>query len=148
VFQGLGCTFDLDVAAPVDGPCFVPANKSITKETDGLRSCWEGFVWMNPPFGRRNGVIPWLKRFFDHGDGIGLVNALTSSQWFQEWLPRSSTILFPQTKTKFIRPDGVIAKQPASGCVLFSAGTRGREVLLDSADLGMVLNVVGGVSSI
>ena len=34
---------------------------------------WAGFVWMNAPFGARNGLEPWLAKFFAHNNGIALV---------------------------------------------------------------------------
>ena len=114
IFDGLGGRFDLDVAAPIpfDGPYCVPASRRLTIEDDGLSQPWEkhhrqivrpAFVWMNPPFGKRNGVVPWLKRFFEHGHGIGLVGALTSAGWFHDWMPRASGLFFPRGKTRFIR---------------------------------------------
>jgi hypothetical protein len=30
---------------------------------------------MNPPFGSRNGHVPWLRKFLDHGNGIAIVRA-------------------------------------------------------------------------
>lgn len=147
IFDGLGCDFDIDVAAPIDGPWFVPAASRFTLETDGLKSSWgcgvaiKAFVWMNPPFGKRNGHVSWLEKFFDHGNGIGLVNALTSSGWFHDWMPKASGLFLPRGKTQFVRPDGTVAKQPASGVVLFSAGERGREVLRACSIPGMFLEV-------
>jgi predicted RNA methylase len=38
---------------------------------------WSGTVFMNPPFGRRNGHVPWLRKFLAHGDGIAIVRAYT-----------------------------------------------------------------------
>ena len=62
LFNALGLQFDLDPCSPGPGH-WVPANKIYTKEDDGLTSPWEGSVFMNPPFGGRNGHIPWMKKF-------------------------------------------------------------------------------------
>lgn len=137
IFDGLGCEFDLDPCSPSHGPCYVPAKRRYTRHEDGLLQKWSGFVWMNPPFGPRNGQVPWLKKFFDHREGIGLANALTSAGWFHEWMPNASGLFFPRGKTQFVRPSGEVAKQPASGIVLFSAGPRGREILCDCKLPGM-----------
>lgn len=137
IFAGLGCRFDLDPCSPIDGPCYVPVDRGFTAADDGLDQAWAGFVWMNPPFGQRNGQVPWLRKFFEHGNGIGLVNALTSAGWFHDWIPRASGVFFPRGKTKFVRPDGFVAKQPASGCVLFSSGEHGRQILKSSSLTGM-----------
>ena len=141
IFAGLRCKFDMDVAGPCYGlgPDFVPAIRTLTRFDDGLTTRWVGFVWMNPPFGKRNGQVPWLRKFFEHGCGIGLVNALTSSGWFHDWMPKASGIFLPRGKTRFVRPDGTVAKQPASGVVLFSAGDEGRVILRDCKMDGMFL---------
>ncbi|UCL89307.1 DUF1073 domain-containing protein [Pseudomonas sp. HS-18] len=39
---------------------------------------------MNPPFGGRNGHVPWLEKFLAHGNGIAIVRAYTSAAWFHE----------------------------------------------------------------
>jgi hypothetical protein len=141
IFDGLDCQFDLDPCKPSYGPWFVTADAGYTREDDGLKKEWRGLVWMNPPFGKRNGQVPWLERFFEHGDGIGLVNALTSSGWFHDWMPKASGLFLPRGKTQFVRPDGTVAKQPASGAVLFSAGERGRDVLRQATLAGMFFDV-------
>ena len=141
IFEALQCRFELDPCGPVDGPNFVPASRSFTRRDDGLSKKWRGMVWMNPPFGTRNGQVPWLDRFFNHGDGIGLVNALTSAGWFHDWMPFASALFFPRGKTKFIRPDGSIAKQPASGIVLFAAGEEAKAILMTCEMAGMCLQM-------
>ena len=76
IFDALGLIFDLDPCSP--GPAhWVPARKIYTKEDDGLVQPWSGTVFMNPPFGRRNGHVPWLRKFLAHGDGIAIVRAYT-----------------------------------------------------------------------
>jgi len=78
---------------------------------------------MNPPFGGRNGHVPWLVKFLDHGNGIAIVRAYTSSGWFhQHVVPRAELLCFPKGKTKFIRPDGSIGKEPGHGVVLIGMG--------------------------
>jgi len=144
IFDGLNCKFDLDVAAPCSGITHVPCSHRFTSQTNGLTNDWiihqfSPFVWMNPPFGKRNGVVPWLRKFFEHGHGIGLVNALTSAGWFHDWIDGASGLLFPKGKTRFLRPDGSSARQPVTGIVLFSAGEHGRKILRDSTIDGLYL---------
>jgi hypothetical protein len=78
--------FDLDPAHPGrDNPyCCVPARRIFTKADDGLRQPWPrgALTFMNPPFGGRRGQVPWLKKFFQHRNGIALVAARTSADWF------------------------------------------------------------------
>ena len=123
IFDALGLAFDLDPAHPGrNNPhCVVPTRKNFTKADDGLRQPWHGLVWLNPPFGGRRGQVVWLRKFFTHGNGIALVAARTSSDWFHsEVVPHAQLLLFPNGKTKFVRPDG--SKEPGTGVVLISMG--------------------------
>ena len=78
VFDELGLSFDLDVAAPPGGPAHVPCDRWFTKADDGLSQPWTGRVWMNPPFSR---VGIWTERFVEHGNGVALVQA-SRARWF------------------------------------------------------------------
>jgi hypothetical protein len=90
---------------------------------DGLRQRWDGLVFVNPPFGGRCGHLPWLHKFFDHGNGVAICRAYTSSWWFHEVvLPRAEVLCFPKGKTKFIRPDGSIGTAPGHGIALIGMG--------------------------
>lgn len=122
VFDALGERFDLDVAAPEDGPRHVPCESWLHE--GGLVKMWRGFVWMNPPFGGRNALAPWLKRFFAHGDGIALTPDRTSAPWWQDAAQRADAILLTRGKIKFERPDGSVGGSPGSGVTLWAAGRR------------------------
>lgn len=121
IFAALRLTFALDPCSPGPGH-WVPARKIYTKADDGLARPWEGLVFMNPPFGGRNGHVPWLRKFLDHGNGVAIVRAYTSSAWFHEWAVRAQAMLFPKGKTKFIRPDGSVGVAPGHGVVLLGMG--------------------------
>jgi hypothetical protein len=129
IFAALGLTFDLDPCSAGEGRDYVPAVQRFTKADDGLSQPWNGLVWMNPPFGKRNGHVPWLYRFFDHYCGIALVAARTSSGWFQDYAPQADALLFPYGKTKFIRPDGTVGPSPWSGVVLMALGKESADAL-------------------
>jgi hypothetical protein len=137
IFRALGLTFDLDPAHPGrDNPyCVVPARKIYTKADDGLRQPWfpDDLSFLNSPFGGRRGQVPWLRKFFEHNNGIALVAARTSADWFhQVVVPNAELLLFPAGKTKFIRPDGTVGKEPGTGVVLIGAGRVACEALLRS----------------
>lgn len=134
IFDALGCTFDLDPCSP-GSDHWVPAKYVITKADDGLKQQWCGFIFMNAPFGKRHGQVPWLKKFFEHGNGIAIVRAYTSADWFHELAIQAETLVFPRGKTKFVRPDGTIGKAPGSGIVLLGVGATANAVLRD-CDLG------------
>lgn len=139
IFNALGLVFDLDPCSP--GPShWVPALQIYTKADDGLSLPWHGLVWMNPPFGGRRGHVPWLEKFLVHGNGIGLVRAYTSADWFHEHAVRAQTMLFPRGKTQFIRPDGSIGKSPGHGVVLLGMGEQANTAL-ERCDLGLFVDI-------
>ena len=139
LFEALGLVFDLDPCSPGAGH-WVPAKRVYTKEDDGLAQPWEGCVFMNPPFGGRNGHVPWLKKFLNHGNGIAVVRAYTSSGWFHDWGVHAQTMLFPRGKTKFIRPNGSVGRAPGHGVVLLGMGSTANGAL-HRADIGLCLDV-------
>lgn len=136
IFDALGETFDLDVAAPPEGPRYVPCRSWIS--SNSLECKWEGFVWMNPPFGHQSTKRLWLDKFFAHGNGIALVPDRTSAPWWKEQAPRAGALLFVSPKIKFERPDGTIGEQPGTGTSLLAAGERGIAALSRARSLGSV----------
>jgi hypothetical protein len=140
LFTALGCSFDLDVASP--GPSvvpWIPAHRYIDREDDGLKEDWQGFVWMNPPFGARNGLLPWLNKFVAHRNGVCLVPDRTSAPWWQLSAPDMDLILFVSGKIKFIGADGKPGNSPAQGTCLMALGSRGKEALHRAAANGLGL---------
>ena len=128
IINALGEEYDLDPCSP--GLLhWIPAKKVFTKKDDGLNAEWDGFVFMNPPFGGRNGHVPWLEKFILHGNGIGIVRAYTSSAWFHQYAIKVDAMLFPNGKTKFLRPDGTIGKCPGHGVVIIAMGRRAVDAL-------------------
>jgi hypothetical protein len=143
VFNALGCAFDLDVASPGKAVTpWIPAARFIKRNS--LRKPWDGFIWMNPPFGGRNGIVPWLEKFFAHGNGIALAPDRTSAPWWQQFAPRADLILFVSPKIKFIDASGCPGAAPAQGTSLFAVGSRAREALhrAEANDLGTLLRPV------
>lgn len=140
IFEAIGLTFDLDVAAPKSGPRHVPAESWYS--SDSLALPWFGTVWMNPPFGHQNTKRAWLRKFFEHGDGIALLPDRTSAPWFQEFAPMADAICWVAPKIKFERPDGSIGKSPGTGTALFAAGVRARNAI-NGCRLGIVMVPTG-----
>ena len=133
VFDALGCVFDMDVAAPANGAPHVPARRILSERS--LETPWNGFIWMNPPFGGRNGLVPWLDKFIQHGNGIALVPDRTSAPWFQEAFVRVDGVLFTR-KLKFLRPDGSVGNSPSNGTALLALGGQGLDALRRASDGG------------
>jgi hypothetical protein len=146
VFEALGERFDMDVASPgAEIVPWVPAFDHLT--ANGLIAPWQGFVWMNAPFGGRNGLAPWLTRFFGHGEGIALTPDRTSAPWWQFFASHADAILFLAPKIHFIPGNGAVASSPAQGTTLFAAGPRAKAALIRAEALGAGLYLAPNPSS-
>jgi hypothetical protein len=131
IFDALDCVFDMDVACPEDRTFIsVPANHFISTKSLDLE--WNGFVWMNPPFGNRNGIVPWIDKLYRHGNGIALTPDRTSAPWWQDAAEKADAILFIRGKVKFIKPDGSTGDSPSTGTTLFAFGKAGIRGLMNA----------------
>ncbi len=139
ILEAIGESYDLDPCSP-GSQHWVPAKKVLTIHDNGLRVTWDGFVFVNPPYGGRNSHVPWLEKFIKHGNGIGVFRAYTSAGWFHDWAIQADCLLFPRGKTKFIRPDGSIGKAPGHGVVLLGMGERAGKALSQSG-LGLFIKL-------
>lgn len=124
IFDALGAQFDLDVASP--GPHitpWIPARRFLTARS--LNTPWSGFIWMNPPFGGRNGLVPWIEKFAKHSNGICLVPDRTSAPWWQWIAARVDLILFVAPKIRFLDAAGREGRSPAQGTCLMAIEEQG-----------------------
>ena len=133
VFTALGCEFDLDVAAPIKGPPYVPCKRWIYK--DSLTEKWDGFIWMNPPYGGRGALAIWLGKFCAHANGIALVPDRTSAPWFQQSAELADAILFTK-RISFLKPDGTTGVAPPNGSALLAIGEPAVAGLIRARDSG------------
>lgn len=99
VFDGLGLTFDLDPASPIEGGDCVPARLKLTRLDDGLAHDWVGLVWLNPPF---SGFTAWADRFVAHGNGVFLGPVSNSRSWTA--LARSADLIWHCRDFAFTHP--------------------------------------------
>lgn len=135
IFDALGNPrFDMDVAAPMLIPAYINARKWLWQNS--LETEWAGFVWMNPPFGKRGSVGLWLDKFFKHGNGIALTPDRTSAPWFVKAWKDAETVLF-LPKVRFLRPNGEEGKQPSNGTALWAKGEQARQCLQRAAISGL-----------
>lgn len=143
VFEAMGVEFDLDPAAPECGGHRLPfaswCRWWLSAREDGLTAEWRpgAFVWLNPPFGGRNALVPWLERFFAHGDGVCLVPDRTSAPWWQAFAPRADAVLFVAPKIKFLDAALRPGRSPAQGTTLLATGSRGASALTRAASNGL-----------
>jgi hypothetical protein len=121
VFKALGVEFDTDAASPgKDVVPWIPARNHIT--SDALLQEWFGKVWLNPPYGPRNGLRRWLDHLCCHGNGIALVPNRTGADWWQDFAEKADALLFVRGKIRFLRPDGSEGASPGYGNVLMAFG--------------------------
>lgn len=98
--------FDLDpCAAPAPRPwATAKVHYDVTQGQDGLALPWDGMVWLNPPY---SDVEAWVRKLADHGHGVALTFARTSSEWFaKEVFDRAAGLYFLQPHLYFHTPDG------------------------------------------
>lgn len=154
IFDALGAQFDMDAASPGQfATPWIPAREFLT--WGSLERPWSGFIWMNPPFGKRNAVVPWLEKFFAHGNGVALLPDSTATPWWQVYARRAGRILFigktdpvrgDPSKVRFISGEGRCNKSPAHGTTLFAAGALGVAALERAAVAGLGLLTTPQVS--
>jgi len=95
LFVAMGVKFDLDVCSPgAEIVPWIPATRHLTKRENGLVADWgEACVWMNAPYGLRNGLAEWVERFVEHANGVALVSDFTSTGWWSALTSGADTIL-------------------------------------------------------
>ena len=128
VFKAFGLPgrfcFDLDPCCNVNSPARDFCKVIVTERSgyDGLTLDWQGHVWLNPPFGGRNAVLPWLEKMVAHNDGIALLPNRTGSPWWQYVAEEADLILFHAGKIKFERGDGGLSQSPGFGNTFMAFG--------------------------
>lgn len=144
IFDALAVTFDLDPCMTHDWRAMrnimghdAHCEHYLTKQEDGLTHPWSGSVWLNPPFGGRNGIRPWLEKLAAHGDGITLVPNRTGADWWQDFAQQADGLLFVRGKIRFLRPDGSEGASPGHGNVLMAFGRKMAGALKSSAIRGV-----------
>lgn len=136
IFEAMDVTFDLDVAHPKDFRTHVPCKQFYSEGS--LEKQWNGFVWMNPPYGSEKNKIKWIEKFIDHGNGIALMPDRTSAKWWQIFAKGSDLHGFTFDKIKFELSDGTIADSPGNGNTFFAIGWKGSHALMNLKDSNLV----------
>lgn len=118
IFDGLGLTFDLDVAAPDGGPPNVPAQSFYTVADDGLLSPWFGTVWCNPPYSDPGA---WCRKWAEHEAGCILIRSDLSTSGPFVAFSAAHAAYVPPKRLQFTSGAG-----KATGAVNFSTIMLGR----------------------
>lgn len=126
MFEGLGITFDLDVASPAEALPWLPARKRYTVADDGLSQPWHGLVWCNPPY---SAPTAWCHRWAEHPDGCLLIRADLSTGGPFVAFSAATSVYVPRKRIQFVNGHG-----GNTGAVNFSSVLLGRG---DRADEGI-----------
>lgn len=138
IIDALG-PFDLDPCAPSER--FYTANRSYTKQMDGLNQLWSGRVWLNPPYS--NPLIGlFLRKLVLHGNGIALVfNRMDTALWHDVIFPSASAIRILRGRLKFINDAGIEGDSAGCGSVLVAWDEYNATVLRDCQIPGKFLRL-------
>lgn len=125
LFDLMGLSFDIDVAAPAKGIPWIPAKRWFSQADDGLSQNWGGgLVWMNPPF---SNITPWVNKFIENNNGIALL-VVSRSKWFAELWDKADAVMATPAALKFERPDGT-TKAISFQTFLFALGEPAKAAL-------------------
>lgn len=129
--------FDLDPATSKNRP-FNTANEHYCKDNgqDGLTLNWNGFVWLNPPYGKE--ISPFIKKFKRHNNGIALVFSRTGTPWLQDWISCGGKIFFLRKRVKFIDINHKQGSNAGADSCLLIAGDLAINRVLNSGLLGVL----------
>lgn len=91
--------FTVDVcASPENAKC----RRFFTAKDDGLAQVWEGFCWMNPPYGRTIGK--WMEKAFLSAEQgatvVCLIPARTDTAWWHDYAAKGE-VRFIRGRLKF-----------------------------------------------
>jgi DNA N-6-adenine-methyltransferase (Dam) len=134
LFDAMGIEFAIDVASPGRKVVpWIPAKKHYTKRHNGLKQPWYGCIWMNPQFGVRHGIVHWINKFIEHGDGVALVPDFTSTEWWQHLVRHADAVLHVSPKIQFEPQHG---GGNALGSTLVAIGPTGVRALQNTERAG------------
>jgi len=135
IIEDLG-PFDLDPCAAPEPRPWPTARRHIVLPEDGLLMPWEGFVWMNPPYGRQ--TYDWMNRLANHGNGIALIFARVETDAFEVAWKHADAVTFLPKRVEFCRRDGSVERNAGTGSALIGFG-RDAVDRLRSSRLGGIL---------
>lgn len=115
VLAALG-PFDLDPCAAPEPRPWATAVTHWGPADGSLSRPWFGRVWLNPPYGGKDLIGPWMRRMAEHGQGTALIFARTETALFFETVwDRASALLFLKGRLAFHRPDGSLPRSDQGG---------------------------------
>lgn len=115
ILKALG-EFDLDPCAAPEPRPWPTARAHWTREHNSLNRAWFGRVWLNPPYGQKTTLAPWMRRMVEHNSGTALIFARTETVIFFETVwDKATAVLFLKGRLAFHRRDGSLPASAAGG---------------------------------
>jgi phage N-6-adenine-methyltransferase len=118
--------FDLDPASSAIANRTVGAARIFTAENDGLAQEWPiGRIWMNPPYAQPligQFAAKYAAEVRKGSSGIALVNNATETAWFQTLAQVSTAVCFPQSRVRFLDPQGNPGAPLQGQAILYAGG--------------------------
>lgn len=112
--------FDTDVCTTIKRPFNTARNHIEVENEDSLKKEWNGFIWMNPPYGKE--ISPFIEKFINHNNGIALVFSRMDTEWMQKYIRNGGKIFFLRKRIKFINRNGETLTNAGTGSCLLIAG--------------------------
>ena len=139
--------FDLDPCCADTMP-WKTASTMLTKVDDGYNCMWNGFVWMNPPYG--NEAHKWMRKLADYNNGIALIFARTETDMFVDTVwNRASSVLFIHGRLYFHHADGQRAKANSGApSVLVGYGSEADRRLQNCGIQGTFIDLSSSIRSV
>jgi len=145
IIEALG-EFDLDPCAAPEPRPWGTAGTHWGRADNSLDRPWFGRVWLNPPYGPKDSIAPWLRRLVEHGRGTALIFARTETRIFFETVwERAAALLFLRGRLCFHRRDGTLPGGANAGApsVLVAYGAADAERLERSGLDGQFIRLPG-----
>ena len=122
VRQVLG-DIDLDPASSKQANKVVKANAFFTKQTDGLKRCWRGRIFLNPPFDNWPAWVAKLDREIEarRVKQVILIGPANLSA-YRCLLKRGGLLLVPNERPKYYDPGGNKLVDPPFGSLICYMG--------------------------
>lgn len=142
-------SIDLDPASCELANQTVRAAHYYSKEDDGLSKAWYGNVWLNPPYGKRDGrsyitlFVRKLIHEFKAGNirqAVLLTTCRTDSAWFK--LLWDYPLCFASHYVTFHRPDNLPDTRHMSGSVFVYLGPHEQKFVSTFSQFGRIAKAV------
>ena len=131
-------SFDLDPCSPINRPWWT-AKVCLTILDDGLKSDWQGRVWLNPPFNRYERPV-WMRKMADHGNGIMMIPAATETKAFDDFVwKRADAVCFVKGRPHFHFVDGKRASFNCGTAIALVAYGSENTKILAASELGRTI---------